>query len=90
MVGKAGDSGAAQVAERGAAQAQRSAAGRVRDVHHCIIKMRRGRSACWCTASKGLRLQALEAQGGRVDADVRNQFLGSAPGTAENDHVMVG
>jgi hypothetical protein len=26
---------------------------------------------------------------GRVDADVRNQFLGSAPGTAENDHVMV-
>lgn len=26
---------------------------------------------------------------GRVDAGVRNQFLGSAPGTAEIDHVMV-
>lgn len=58
MVGEAGDSGAAQVAERRAAQAQRSAAGRVRDVHHCIIKMQRGRSACWYSVERA------EAEGG--------------------------
>lgn len=69
MVSKAGHSGCAQVAEGRAAEAQRSAAGREGDVHHCIIKMLPER-ACLGSVEKDKDWGPGGFKVGRVDADV--------------------